>query len=246
MREVLYWFVFFLFYYLKKVNLKTFVEIFPYLFDTTGRTLPNFFFFWLQVLWRHQNNQEQGKKRITLIFLTAAVSMLSHLRIRMSDSWVESKATRIFLGRLVNQRGFQKRTVLTSSCAYTVEDLGLSGIKMSFNHQVIIPSLLFHLSSSPPGPRGTAKTTRTMRRRAKVAPCRYFIKKITLYDRGVTCVFALESWTWGVFVFSISTHWCGYSPTLWRNRRTQAVRWSTCWDQTGKLTSLIWSWTSWR
>lgn len=47
---------------------------------------------------------------------------------------------------------------------------------MSFNRQIIVPFLLFYLPSVPPGPRGTAKTTRTMRRRAKVAPCRYFAK----------------------------------------------------------------------
>lgn len=37
------------------------------------------------------------------------------------------------------------------------------------------------LSCVLPGPPGTVKTTRTMRRRAKVAPCRYFITSTKLW-----------------------------------------------------------------
>lgn len=134
--------------------------------------------------------------------------------------------------------------------------LGSSSNKKSFNHQLIIRSLHFHLSSVPPGPRGTVKMTRTMRRRAKVALCRYFIKTLTLRPEeprvslplrvklGVSIENVHTVGLINVFFFSTSTHWCGCLPTLWRSHQTRAERWSTCWDQTGKPTSLIWSWTS--
>lgn len=47
-------------------------------------------------------------------------------------------------------------------------------------------------------------------------------------------------------IFSTSMPWWGSSPILWLSPLILEGRWSSCWEQTGKLTSLIWSWTSWR